>query len=242
MLLASGRAAMLFVLPPPTRPGSSITALSKEGESGASSEASPPAVSVHPVPALPSVGSEPRSDAAVMDSESAGDEDSPTAGMSSEVPKSDASAVIQRRASRVMVDGCEPPAPVVFACSHLLPGSRAAVAQATAHFMYLALIALSTNAKFLAAGKEAGCSAMAYRNGAKYWTTLIIAPANISVLNDAFAWFSVPLIAVGCFWFIPPTYWTLQNLKDSESKQYILDYGSILSAATVCCEASSPGP
>jgi hypothetical protein len=199
MLLASGRAALLSVPPPPTRPGSSITALSKEGESGTSSEASPPAVSVHPVPALSSAVSDPLSDAAVMDSESAGDEDSPTAGMSSEVPKSDASAVIQRRASRVMVDGCVPPAPVVLACSHLLSGSRAAAAQATAHFMHLALIALSANTKFLAAGNEAGCSAMASRNGAKYWTTLIIAPANISVLNDVFAWFSVPLIAVGRF-------------------------------------------
>jgi hypothetical protein len=28
---------------------------------------------------------------------------------------------------------------------------------------------------------------------------LIIATANISVLNDVFAWFSVPLIAVGRF-------------------------------------------
>jgi hypothetical protein len=28
---------------------------------------------------------------------------------------------------------------------------------------------------------------------------LIIAPANISVLNDVFAWFIVPLIAVGRF-------------------------------------------
>jgi hypothetical protein len=38
-----------------------------------------------------------------------------------------------------------------------------------------------------------------YRSGAKYRTTLIIAPANISVLNDVFAWFIVPLIAVGHF-------------------------------------------
>jgi hypothetical protein len=30
-------------------------------------------------------------------------------------------------------------------------------------------------------------------------------------------------------------YWTLQNLKDSENKQYILHYGSIFSAATVHC-------
>jgi hypothetical protein len=28
-------------------------------------------------------------------------------------------------------------------------------------------------------------------------------------------------------------YWTLQNLKDSENKQYILHYGSMFSAATV---------
>jgi hypothetical protein len=33
---------------------------------------------------------------------------------------------------------------------------------------------------------------------------------------------------------IPLMYWTLQNLKDSESKQKILHYGSIFSAATVC--------
>jgi hypothetical protein len=36
-----------------------------------------------------------------------------------------------------------------------------------------------------------------HRSGAKYRTTPIFAPANISVLNDAFAWFIVPLIAVG---------------------------------------------
>jgi hypothetical protein len=45
---------------------------------------------------------------------------------------------------------------------------------------------------------------------------LIIAPVNISVLNDVFAWFIVPVIAVGCILFIYPMYWTLQNLKDSE--------------------------
>jgi hypothetical protein len=38
-----------------------------------------------------------------------------------------------------------------------------------------------------------------YRSGAKYCTTLIIAPANISGLNDLFACFIVPLIAVGRF-------------------------------------------
>jgi hypothetical protein len=38
-----------------------------------------------------------------------------------------------------------------------------------------------------------------YRSGAKYSTTLIIAPANMSVLNNVFAWFIVPLIAVGRF-------------------------------------------
>jgi hypothetical protein len=37
----------------------------------------------------------------------------------------------------------------------------------------------------------------AYRSGANYLTTLIIAPANISVLNDVFSWFNLPLIAVG---------------------------------------------
>jgi hypothetical protein len=39
----------------------------------------------------------------------------------------------------------------------------------------------------------------AYRSGAKHGTTLIIAPANISVLNDVCAWFIVPWIAVGRF-------------------------------------------
>jgi hypothetical protein len=38
-----------------------------------------------------------------------------------------------------------------------------------------------------------------YRSGAKYLTTLIIAPANISVLNDVFAWLIMLLIAVGHF-------------------------------------------
>jgi hypothetical protein len=38
-----------------------------------------------------------------------------------------------------------------------------------------------------------------YRSGAKYLTTLIIAPANIPVMNDGFACFIVPLIAVGRF-------------------------------------------
>jgi hypothetical protein len=37
------------------------------------------------------------------------------------------------------------------------------------------------------------------RSGARYCTTLIIAPAKISVLNDLFARFIVPLIAVGRF-------------------------------------------
>jgi hypothetical protein len=62
---------------------------------------------------------------------------------------------------------------------------------------------------------------------------LTIAPANIYVLNDVFACFIVPLLAVGRFYFIFPMYWTLQNLKDSENKQYILRYSSIFSAATV---------
>jgi hypothetical protein len=38
-----------------------------------------------------------------------------------------------------------------------------------------------------------------YCGGAKYRSTLTIAPANMSVLNDVFAWFSVPFIAVGRF-------------------------------------------
>jgi hypothetical protein len=40
---------------------------------------------------------------------------------------------------------------------------------------------------------------LAYRSGAKYGTTRVIVQANISVLNNIFAWFIVPLIAVGCF-------------------------------------------
>jgi hypothetical protein len=51
-----------------------------------------------------------------------------------------------------------------------------------------------------------------YRSGAKYCTTLIIGPANISVLKDLFACFIVPLIAVGRFEFIPPMFWTFHNL------------------------------
>jgi hypothetical protein len=35
-------------------------------------------------------------------------------------------------------------------------------------------------------------SHMLYRSGPTYRTTLIIAPAHISVLNDVFAWFIVP--------------------------------------------------
>jgi hypothetical protein len=56
-----------------------------------------------------------------------------------------------------------------------------------------------------------------YRSSAKYLTTLIIAPANISVLNHVIPWFIVPLIAVERFSCISPMYWTLQNL--SENKQ-----------------------
>jgi hypothetical protein len=48
-----------------------------------------------------------------------------------------------------------------------------------------------------------------YRSGAKYRATLNIAPATISVLNDVFAWFIVPLIAVGHFHFITLMYWTV---------------------------------
>jgi hypothetical protein len=58
-----------------------------------------------------------------------------------------------------------------------------------------------------------------YRSDAKYRATLIIAPANISVLNGVFAWFIVPSNALGRFKFITLMYWTLQNLKDSENKQ-----------------------
>jgi hypothetical protein len=38
-----------------------------------------------------------------------------------------------------------------------------------------------------------------YRSSAKDRTTPIVSPANISVLNDVFAWFMVPLIASGRF-------------------------------------------
>jgi hypothetical protein len=48
---------------------------------------------------------------------------------------------------------------------------------------------------------------------------LIIAPAHISVLNDVVAWFIVPSIAVGHFYFVSPMYGALQNLKDSKNKQ-----------------------
>jgi hypothetical protein len=39
--------------------------------------------------------------------------------------------------------------------------------------------------------------AFAYRSSAEHGTTLIFAPANISLLNDDFARSIVPLIAVG---------------------------------------------
>jgi hypothetical protein len=38
-----------------------------------------------------------------------------------------------------------------------------------------------------------------FRNGPEYGTTLLIAPANISVLTDVFAWFIVPLISIRRF-------------------------------------------
>jgi hypothetical protein len=58
-----------------------------------------------------------------------------------------------------------------------------------------------------------------YCSGSKYQIMRTIALAHISVLNDVFAWFIVPLNAVGRFQFIPPMYWTIENLKDSENKQ-----------------------
>jgi hypothetical protein len=70
-------------------------------------------------------------------------------------------------------------------------------------------------------------------SGDTYGTTLIIAPANISVLNDIFARFIVPLIAVERVQFIPPVYCALQDLKDSEKKLKRLHYSSICSVATV---------
>jgi hypothetical protein len=60
---------------------------------------------------------------------------------------------------------------------------------------------------------------MSYREGAEDCTASIVAPAHISLLNAVFARFIVPLIAAGRFWFIPPVYWTLQDLKDSVNKQ-----------------------
>jgi hypothetical protein len=39
----------------------------------------------------------------------------------------------------------------------------------------------------------------AYRSGAQHGTILFIAPSNVSVPNDVFAWFIVPWIAVGRF-------------------------------------------
>jgi hypothetical protein len=79
-----------------------------------------------------------------------------------------------------------------------------------------------------------------YRSSAKYGTTLIIAPASISVLNVFFfAWLMVPLLAVGRFKFITLMYWTLQNLKGSENKHLILRYSSIFSAATAWTSADT---
>jgi hypothetical protein len=48
---------------------------------------------------------------------------------------------------------------------------------------------------------------------------LFVAPAKIPSLNDVFAWLIVPFVAGGRFQFIPPMYWTLQNLKDSGNMQ-----------------------
>jgi hypothetical protein len=52
----------------------------------------------------------------------------------------------------------------------------------------------------------------------------MIAPSNIFVLDDVLAWFFVPLITVGLFYFITPMHWTLQKLKDSEKKLQMLLY------------------
>jgi hypothetical protein len=46
-------------------------------------------------------------------------------------------------------------------------------------------------------GAAPAIKALVSRSGTKHGTTLITAPANISLLNDVFAWFIVPLIAVG---------------------------------------------
>jgi hypothetical protein len=42
-------------------------------------------------------------------------------------------------------------------------------------------------------------SQISYCSRAKYLTMLIVAPANIHLLNNVFAWFIVPFIAVGRF-------------------------------------------
>jgi hypothetical protein len=77
------------------------------------------------------------------------------------------------------------------------------------------------------------CSHLTYRSGTTYRTTLIIAPANISLLNDVFAWLIVPLIAVGHFQFIISMYWTLQNLKDSETSSKHCTMVSLRYLATI---------
>jgi hypothetical protein len=43
-----------------------------------------------------------------------------------------------------------------------------------------------------------------YRGGAKYGTTLIIAPAHISVLDDVLAWFIVPWMQLDVSSLFPP--------------------------------------
>jgi hypothetical protein len=61
----------------------------------------------------------------------------------------------------------------------------------------------------------------------------MIAPANASELNDVFAQLLVPVLRFGSSWFNIPMYWALQNLRESEHKQYKLHFSSIFSAATV---------
>jgi hypothetical protein len=46
--------------------------------------------------------------------------------------------------------------------------------------------------------------------------------SSTTLLNNVFAWFIVPVIAVGRVQFITPMYWTLQNLEGSEHKQYMV--------------------
>jgi hypothetical protein len=107
MLLASGRAAMLATPTVTEGPGSGASSSTEvDPLSMASGGASPAQPEGSGQPAVSSVESELHSDAAVADSGTEGEEESPTAGFDPEPPKSDSSSMARRRGSRVMIDGC----------------------------------------------------------------------------------------------------------------------------------------